>query len=411
MSRKKAANPGSSWTSARYAARAVVASSRRIGPPSRRAAAARRVVLRGRGDEDRAGQLLEVPPRDGRVGVVRGDDLALLGQLEPAVDRAGRAAQDGPVGRPPAAPDRPAATVEQRQLHAVPRGRIDQRRLGLVEHPGRGEEARLLVRVRVAEHHLLAVAAGRQVGAVARVGEQRLEDVAGGGEGLARLEQRHDVEDRRRRPARALAGRGVRTSVASHAAAVNDTMTDGDASTPKRAWIRGDRPERREHLAEADAGRPRSVSGPAPGVERLEGAPMDLAVLADLERGEVEPERRDLPAQLGDLAPGDPRQPVLDERGLDLGELRIELGRVVVVAGSRPGVVGQGDPRPAQALGDEPEALAIRLVGEAPAELAIGLGQVLGVAGRGASPAAAGAGRSLPTAADTVCMRRRATAS
>ena len=34
---------------------------------------------------------------------------------------------------------------------------------------------------------------------------------------------------------------------------------------------------------------------------------MDLAVLADLERREVEPERRDLPAQLGDLAPGDPR--------------------------------------------------------------------------------------------------------
>ena len=51
---------------------------------------------------------------------------------------------------------------------------------------------------------------------------------------------------------------------------------------------------------------------------------MDRAVLADLERGEVEPEGRELPAQLGDLAPGDARQPVVDERGLDLGQLRVE---------------------------------------------------------------------------------------
>ena len=69
---------------------------------------------------------------------------------------------------------------------------------------------------------------------------------------------------------------------------------------------------------------------------RLPGAPsriaasaaaMDRRVLADLERGEVEPERPELPAQLRDLAPGGPAEAVGDERIGDLGELRVELAR------------------------------------------------------------------------------------
>ncbi len=47
-----------------------------------------RGVLRGRGRQDRVRHLLEVASGDGRVRVVGGDDLALLGQLESAVDRA-----------------------------------------------------------------------------------------------------------------------------------------------------------------------------------------------------------------------------------------------------------------------------------------------------------------------------------
>ncbi len=62
---------------------------------------------------------------------------------------------------------------------------------------------------------------------------------------------------------------------------------------------------------------------------------MDRAVLADLERREVEPVRRDLPAQLRDLAPGDALQAILDERGLELGQLRVEVRGRVVVAGAR----------------------------------------------------------------------------
>ena len=159
--------------------------------------------------EDRAGHLLEVAPRDRRVGVVGGDDLALLGQLEPGVDRARRLAEDRPVGRSPAPPDRAAAAVEEGQLDAARRGRRDQRRLRLVEQPGGRQEARFLVRVRVAEHHLLAIAARGEAGSVRRVVEQRAEDRPGSLERLARFEQGDEVED----------GRRVRVAVGSSVAA------------------------------------------------------------------------------------------------------------------------------------------------------------------------------------------------
>ena len=115
---------------------------------------------------------------------------------------------------------------------------------------------------------------------------------------------------------------------------------------------------------------------------------MDRAVLADLERREVEAEGRHLPAELGQVAPRDAAQPIGDERLVQLGQLGLEGGGILVVAGSRPSVVRQGDPRPAQPLGDEPEALTVRLVREAPAQLTVRLGQLLGVAGepRGQRP-------------------------
>ena len=161
----------------------VVADERAVGAPGRlgelvedrRRRASRRpsrASCSGRGrDEDRVGHLLEVPPRDVRVGVVRRDDLALLGELQAAVDRSWRLAEDRPVRRPAATADGAAAAVEQRQLDAVPaRATSASAALGPVEHPGRREEPRLLVRVGVAEHHLLAVAAAREVRAIARVG-------------------------------------------------------------------------------------------------------------------------------------------------------------------------------------------------------------------------------------------------
>ena len=122
------------------------------------------------------------------------------------------------------------------------------------------------------------------------------------------------------------------------------------------------------------------------------------------------PNVADLPAAVRDLAPGDPVEPVGDERLLDLGQLRVELLGPRVAAGQRSRLAGQRGPRPAQPLGDEPEALAVRLVGEAAAELAVGLGQVLGVAGEARRERAARPARPA-TAAATVCIRRVATAS
>ena len=383
MSRKNEANPGSSWTSG------AIGGARGGGQlvedrrPDRERPLEPRVVLGRRRQQDRAGHLLEVAPGDRRVGVVGGDDLALLGQLEPAVDRARRLAEDRPVRRPAAAPERAAATVEERQLDATRPGRLDERRLRLVERPGRGDEPRLLVRIGVAEHHLLAVAAPRDPGPVGRIVEERPEDRAGGGQRVGRFEERDDVEDRR--GGASLAGGGVPSEL-EHVGDVRGGRGEAhDVAVarlgPEPRLGRRDRPERGEDLIERDArrdlGRP-GRTGPERGQRRL----VDRRVLADLERGEVEPERPDLPAQLGDLAPGDALETVGDERVGDLDQFGIQLGRRAVPPGQRRGLADQRGPRPAQPLGDEPEALAVRLVGEAPAELSVGLREVLGIAGQ-----------------------------
>ena len=131
---------------------------------------------------------------DGQVGVVGRDRLPLLGHLETAVDRARSLGHDGPVGGAAATADGTAAAVEERQLDAVAPSHLRQAGLGSIEHPHRGQEARLLVRIGVAEHHFLAIAARRQVAPIAWIGQQSLKQLAAAGEGVARLEQRHHVE-------------------------------------------------------------------------------------------------------------------------------------------------------------------------------------------------------------------------
>ena len=178
---------------------------------------------------------------------------------------------------------------------------------------------------------------------------------------------------------------------------------------PEARLDRADRPERGEHLVQRHAGRQlRRARGAV--ADRGERGLVDRRVLADLERREVEPERPDLPAQLGDLAVGDARQAVGDERVGDLGQLGLQLVGARVAPGPWRGLADQRGPRPAQSLGDEPEPLAIRLVREAAAELSVGLGQVLRVARQ--------AGRQRPRDAvpgasprPTVCISRVATAS
>jgi hypothetical protein len=93
------------------------------------------------------------------VRVLRRDHLALLGQAELPVHRAGRLREDRLVARPAAASDRAAAAVEQAQRDAVvaPQAgeQIDQVDLGAIQLPGAGEAAAVLVAVAVGQHDVL----------------------------------------------------------------------------------------------------------------------------------------------------------------------------------------------------------------------------------------------------------------
>ena len=71
---------------------------------------------------------------------------------------------------------------------------------------------------------------------------------------------------------------------------------------------------------------------------------MDRAVLPQLEGSQVEPERRDLPAEVLHLTPGDALEAVLDERVLGFGQLLVELRRRAVAAGQRRLVAGEVTP-------------------------------------------------------------------
>ena len=164
-----------------------------------------------------------------------------------------------------------------------------------------------------------------EVGPIRRIVEQRVEDRPGAVERLARLEERHDVEDGRRRRRRRTPSRASsRTSVTSLADDVKLTTKRWQASTPKRAWIAAIARNVPSTSSSVTPAPPRSSRGRL-GADRLERRPVDRRVLADLERREVEPERADLPAQVGDLAPGDALEAVGEERVLELGELGVEL--------------------------------------------------------------------------------------
>ena len=105
------------------------------------------------------------------------------------------------------APPRPWKSVSSTPCR---RAVADQRRLGAVELPVRGQEAARLVRVRVAEHHLLAIATAGQVGAVARIGQEPVEERGRPLERGRRLQQGHEVQLRRIAAAVAPAGRSGR---------------------------------------------------------------------------------------------------------------------------------------------------------------------------------------------------------
>jgi hypothetical protein len=104
-------------------------------------------------------QGLQVAPADFRIGVFGADHLALFGQADLPAHGARGLRQDGLVARAAATPDGAAAAVEHAQLDAVARGQFveqfHQRDLGAVQLPVAGEDAAVLVAVRVAQHDVL----------------------------------------------------------------------------------------------------------------------------------------------------------------------------------------------------------------------------------------------------------------
>ena len=98
------------------------------------------------------------------------------------------------MGRAAAPPDRPSAAVEQAHAHAVPGGGVAQRPLRPVDLPLAGRDAGLLVRVGVAEHHLLHAAAGAYHRPVRLHREQLVEELAGHAQFVDLLQQRHEAE-------------------------------------------------------------------------------------------------------------------------------------------------------------------------------------------------------------------------
>jgi len=141
------------------------------------------------------------------------------------------------------------------------------------------------------------------------------------------------------------------------------------------------RPERVEHLAEGHTGADLALRRGALS-KGLEGGAVDAAVLADLERRAVEPERLHLPAQVLERAPGDATQPVGRQRGLELLDLGGQGGRRLVSPGLGAGSRGQVAPRSPQSLGHERQPATVRLLSEAAPELPVQLGQRLRVPGQ-----------------------------
>ncbi len=96
-------------------------------------------------------QRFQVASRERRLGVLGGDDLALLGDPQRSAHGAGGLRQDRVVARAAAAADGAAAAVEQPQADArLLRGLDDQVQLGAVQRPVRGQVAAVLVGVAVA---------------------------------------------------------------------------------------------------------------------------------------------------------------------------------------------------------------------------------------------------------------------
>ena len=238
------------------------------------------------------------------------------------------------VGRPAAAAERAAAAVEEHPRDAVALELLGERDLRAVGRPARRDVARVLVGVRVADHHLLLVADRAQRGAVDRQLEQRAQGLGRRLERVLGLEQRHDPQPR------ALAARLGQPALLhqqQHLEQVGGLLGAGDdvgldraarggraaarracgtsrrppASRLKPAQVRRDqRPALRRSRARAARCAPRRerrvrLVDAERGQDLGDRRAVAAGVLADVEPGEVEAEDLDLADRVVQLGGGD----------------------------------------------------------------------------------------------------------
>ena len=203
------------------------------------------------------------------------------------------------MGRAAATTGRASTAVEDRELHTA--GGRDPRQLllGAVDLPLRRQVAAVLARVGVADHHLEL----RPRAAI----EDLLDERAGGPQVADRLEQRHTLQHRAR-----LRGQRLRVEdVVGRPGHGDDQPVDGVHAVP------GLHPGARCERA----------------AEPLVGRAHGRRVNAQVELGEVEPERPGPRAQVGEPAVGDPPAPMGAEQGVEgiqVGEERRSVGVGVV---------------------------------------------------------------------------------
>ena len=317
------------------------------------------------------------------------------------------------MGRAAAAPDRAAAAVEEPQAHAVAHGDLAQALLGAVDLPLARGDAGLLVGVRVAEHHLLHVAAQGEQPPVGGLGQQLLEHLAGAAQLGRRLQQRDEADPRHAGvevdQAR-LAGqdRGGEQVVGA-AAHRDDVGLDGvgpvgvqgtadgreglvgaRAAGVERRRGGGERAargqlggEQRAALVAVEARDTAGRASPTRSKSCADGLVVGVGVLAHVERREVQPEGRQRAHRLLQAPARDQLAAVQQQRVAHEHEVGEQLGGADVVA---PGLVaaaaGQARAGVEQLLAHAGELQPIGLLGvQAPVAL-VELGQALEVGGQ-----------------------------
>src|SRR5579862_354922 len=100
------------------------------------------------------------------VGVAREDDLTLFRKFQGRQPCARWPGQDGCSRRPATTPDSPSSAVEDRRFRSCTANSTNDRFLGSVGVPQRSQITAVLVAVRVTDHHLLPVGAGRKRSAI-----------------------------------------------------------------------------------------------------------------------------------------------------------------------------------------------------------------------------------------------------